>query len=365
MSVITEFIRKKINLVRYGSVFQPDTSPPVNMTKILRNPQNILILPYNRLGTILLATRVFKSFRDHYESAKITVGVNDTWSIIVQNDPTVDEVFTFGNEINNPHSRAFLNMGKQLEQCNFDLAFFLSYQFDPGMAYLTRLSGSDLRVSFQTESEDRFFNVEIIPAPGIRYEVDRYLEMLRTLSIQSSMRDFTMTISDAVAEKARARYLPGLRERRLVGFDLTREIVGEQTTTMSRRNAEALIRTLVEEVKAEVIVFYEPEKRNIAAALRESMGKNVILVEDRPVSMVAGLLSFCTFVLTHNTDLFQLAAALRVPTLSMLTRNEAIQWSPPENPQLMHLTRSESSWPSSGEIVAHARKLVLQNREEK
>ena len=73
MSTLTDFIRKKINLVRYGSVYLPDTSPPVNMTKILRNPRNILIMPYNRLGTILLATRVFKSFREHYDSARITV----------------------------------------------------------------------------------------------------------------------------------------------------------------------------------------------------------------------------------------------------------------------------------------------------
>ena len=81
MSTITDFLRKKINLVRYGSVYLPDTSPPVNMTKILRNPQNILIMPYNRLGTILLATRVFKSFREHYDSARITVAVNNTWSM--------------------------------------------------------------------------------------------------------------------------------------------------------------------------------------------------------------------------------------------------------------------------------------------
>ncbi|MFC1607791.1 glycosyltransferase family 9 protein [Candidatus Latescibacterota bacterium] len=360
MNGIAEFIRKKINLVRYGSIYLPDNSPPVNITKILRQPKNILILPYNRLGTILLSTRVFKSFREHFPEAKITAAVNDTWSIIVKNDATIDEVFTYGDEINNPHSKAFESVGKRLAENKYDLTFFLSYQFDMSLAYLSRLSHSDIRVSFQSGEEAQFFNVEIVPAPGVRYEVDRYIEMLRTLGIKSSMREFTMTITDSVRNKARSRYLPGVRKRRLVGFDLTQEIVGEQ---MSKRIAESMIKTLIQDIKAEVIVFYEPDKRALAASLKESLGNNVIPVEDRPISMVAGLLSFCSFVLTHNTDLFQLSAALKVPTLSMLTKNEAIQWSPPENRELIHIIRPDSSWPSSNTIVTNARRLVKQNKE--
>jgi ADP-heptose:LPS heptosyltransferase len=267
-------------------------------------------------------------------------------------------VFTFGGEIASPHSKAFAATGKKLSERNYDLAFFLSYQFDPGMAYLTRLSGSNLRVSFKTAEENHFFNVEVVPASGLRYEVDRYLEMLRTLGIRSSMRDFTMTISDSVREKARARYLSGPRQRNLVGFDLSQEIVGE---IMTKRAAESLIKTLVQELQSEVIVFYEPDKRAIAASLQESLGKAIIPVEDRPVSMVAGLLSFCSFVLTHNTDLFQLATALKIPTVGMLTQTESVQWSLPENPNLVHLIRPDSSWPPSGAVSAAARRLLKQN----
>ena len=121
------------------------------------------------------------------------------------------------------------------------------------MAYLTSLSHSDLKVAFRAPSEAQFFNVEIVPASGIRYEVDRYLEMLRTLGIKSHIRNYTMSISDAVIEKARALYLPGIRKRKLVGFDLTREIVGDQ---MNQKSAESYIKTIIQE-KGELAKRYD------------------------------------------------------------------------------------------------------------
>jgi len=94
--------------------------------------------------------------------------------------------------------------------------------------------------------------------------------------------------------------------------------------------------------------------------LKESFGKQIILVEDRPISMVAGLMSFCRFVVTHNTDLFQLAIALKIPTVSILTDGEITQWSPGEDDNLVHLERSDSYWPSTGNIIKAAKKVIQQ-----
>ena len=115
---------------------------------------------------------------------------------------------------------------------------------------------------------------------------------------------------------------------------------------------------LLSSFKTQVIVFFEPEKKPIAAELKESFGKQIILVEDRPISMAAGLMSFCRFVVTHNTDLFQLAVALKIPTVGILTESESVQWSPGESDQLVHLVRSDSYWPSSGSIVNAAKKII-------
>ncbi len=46
-----------------------ELTPAVNMTSILINPKNILIIPYNRMGTILMSSRVFKAIREHYPGA--------------------------------------------------------------------------------------------------------------------------------------------------------------------------------------------------------------------------------------------------------------------------------------------------------
>ncbi len=362
MSNITDYLKNKFKRVRFGQLGQFEDYPPVNMTKILLHPSNILIMPYNRMGTTLLTTRVFKSIREHYTSSKITAAVYEPWSVLISKDPTIDQVIAFGDDIENPGSKGFQNIGKTLVRQKFDLAFFLSYQFDPAMAYLLRLSEAVLRVSFRSDHEVSYFNVQIVPAIGNRYEVERYLELLRTLGIKGSIRDYTLKISDSIREKARLRFLPGhtsAGKSQYIGFDLTQEIAGEP---ISKKNAEHVISTLLSGFNASVIVFFEPRKKSIAADLKEIFGKKIILIEDRPVSMVAGLISYCRFVATHNTDLFQLAVALKTPTIAILTESEQIQWSPSENSNLVHLERSDSSWPSSNTIIQTSKRLIEQTR---
>ena len=149
MQIIADFIKQKILQTQKGKLPVPDEPRPVNMTRVLLNPRNILIVPYNRMGTLLMATRVFKSFRDRFPEARITVAVHQAWSALIQQDPTIDELVLFDDFIEEPLSKDFQKFGKDLNGRDFDLAFFLSYQFDRDMAYLTRLSGADLRVSFR------------------------------------------------------------------------------------------------------------------------------------------------------------------------------------------------------------------------
>jgi ADP-heptose:LPS heptosyltransferase len=362
MNRIVDFFKKKVNLIKMGKLPVPEDSPQVNMTGILSNPQNILIIPYNRMGTILLATRVFKTIRDRFPSAKITIAVHNAWSVLIQNDPAIDEVVTFEDEIENPFSPKFLSIGDTLASRKYDLAFFLSFQFDQNLAYLTRLSNASLRVAFLKDQEYSFFNVEIVPEEGNRYEVERYLELLHTLGIPGTFRDYTMTISPAIREKVRLRYFPGGYDplkNIILGFDLTKETVGE---TITRKNAESVIKVLVNELDATLIVFYEQGKRHIASALKDVFGKRIILIDDRQVSTVAGLLSFCAFVVTYNTDLFQLVVALKIPVMSILTKKEMVQWSPGESDLIVHIERSAMAWPSSAIISQTAKNLLKQKK---
>lgn len=361
MTRLVEFVKQKIKQFRIRTLSVPGSAAPVNITKILCAPRTILIVPYNRMGTILLATRVFKSIRERYPEARITVAVHSVWSVLIKNDPIIDEVIAFGDEIDNPHSAGFHAIGETLAGRAFDIAFFLSYQYDLSTAYLTRLSNASLRISFKTDQEYEFFNVQIVPSQGIRYEVERYLEMLRVLGISGEIRDYTMSISPVIREKARMRFFSGGMEARkdsITGFDLTREISGDP---ISRKNAEAVIAGLVADLDLTVIVFFEPGKRAIAASLKETFGKKIVLMEDRPVSAAAGLLSFCSFVVAHNTDLFQLAIALKIPVIGILTKNDMIQWSPGASERIAHLERSALSWPSSA-LIAQTAKHFLKSR---
>ncbi len=362
MKIITDFIKNRILRIGHKPLPMPSEPKPINMTRILRSPRNILIVPYNRMGTVLLTTRILKALREHYAESKITVAVHESWSVLIMRDPTIDEVVTFGDFIEDPHSKEFRDFAKILADKHFDLSFFLSYQFDPCIAYLIRLSEATLRVSFYGDEALKYFNIGINPMPGIRYEVERFLEMFRTVGIDGAIRDYTMTINETILEKARLRFLPAGTPSgtgRIVGFDLTREIVAPP---IAKKNAEHVIKTLTTGLNATVAVFYEPGKTALAAELKELFGKDIILVEDRPVSMMAGMMSLCRFVATHNTDMFQLAVALKIPILAILTEKESQQWSPGENDQLIHLHHQDGSWPPANDILLAVKTLLKQTK---
>ncbi len=364
MHRIADFIRQKLFHPQYRKLPVPGEPRTVNMTSALLYPKNILIVPYNRMGTVLLATRVFKSIRDRFPEALITAAVHHAWGALIQRDPTINDVVTFDDFIEQPHSCQFQDFGRELASRGFDLAFFLSYQFDPDISYLIRLSDATLRVSYPGGENLNCFNVAVSPDPETRYEADRYLTLLNTVGIPCQMRDYTMSVSDAIREKARLRFMPTAAPGeigRLVGFDLTREIVG---VGLSTKYAEQAIRTLVEGLKTTVAVFYEPGKKAATAELKELFGKDILLVEDRPVSLMAGMLSHCRFVVAHNTDLFQLAVALKHPTAAVLTGQEAVQWSPGEQPHLVHVPCPDGGWPSSETLIAGTKLVVKQTRPE-
>ncbi len=362
MNRLVQLVKRTFRQMRLKRLPVPEATPPVNITRIIRSPRSILIVPYNRMGTILLATRTFKAFRERYPETRITVAVHAAWSILIQNDSTIDDVLTFGDEVYNPLSPEFRAVGETLSNRGFDMAFFLSYQYDLGTAYLTRMSNASVRVSFQTDQPHQFFNVQLVPSEGTRYEGERYLDLLESVGIPGILRDYTMTISTAVREKARMKFLAGGTDSRtgsFVGFDLTSEIVGDP---ISRKQAESVVGALISELDATVILFFEPGKREIAAALKESFGKRVMPVEDRPVSTAAGLMSWCDFVVAHNTDLFQLSLALKVPVIGILGKNDMIQWSPGESERVVHLERSTLSWPSAAIITQAAKNLLRQKK---
>jgi ADP-heptose:LPS heptosyltransferase len=170
MNALVEFITSKLRWARVGTLPLPEELPPVNITKILANPQRILIIPYNQMGTVLLTTRVFKAIRDHYSSSKLSVIVHTVWSALVQKDPTIDEVISFGPYIDNPRSKEFQSFARDLATRQFDLALYFSTQFNEPITYLARLSEAKVRLSlWNTENEKRgYFNVEIKPSHSSR-----------------------------------------------------------------------------------------------------------------------------------------------------------------------------------------------------
>jgi ADP-heptose:LPS heptosyltransferase len=68
-------------------------------------------------------------------------------------------------------------------------------------------------------------------------------------------------------------------------------------------------------------------------------------------------------VVAHNTDLFQLAIALKIPVIGILTKNDMIQWSPGPSERIAHLEHSALSWPSSA-LIAQTAKHFLKSRQQ-
>ncbi len=159
-----------------------------------------------------------------------------------------------------------------------------------------------------------------------RHQTLRNLDIARDLGLPSV--DLSLEITLTQAEKARGRELvTGLREGRrpVVAMHVG---AGKAPNRWPAARFAQLAEDLTRETGAAIIVTAGPMDEEAVRQIELTLGENVYLIQNQPVRYVASVLAEVDLLVSNDTGIMHIGAAVGAPVLSLFGPTSPEQWAP-------------------------------------
>jgi ADP-heptose:LPS heptosyltransferase len=278
-------------------------------------PRRILVLtPVFGVGNLVLLTGLLANVRRLYPDAHVTLAV-PAWPHVpsVIGPDLADEIVPF-----DPRSRrgALAVAWRELRPRRFDLGLATFFLDGPYASVLLAVAGCRHRVAFAADDRRGFLNtVTCVDRGG--HEMDRHLQLLAFTG-----RDLERSARLAPTEEDRRWASATLRRvglddvPRLVGVHPGCERVNAQKRWPAARFGE-VVRILVEDDDASVLVFLGPGEEDVRPALRLPDSPRVHVVTAESLAHVIALVARCDAFVSNDSGLMHVAAALGIPVAAI------------------------------------------------
>lgn len=323
----------------------PPTRPP-NSTS--GSPTRILVVRLDELGDMVLFSGFFRELRRNYPHAHVTLVAKPVGAEIMGTSPHIDRVLTFDHSFHRvlrpllvPFA-AWWFARQALVEHHFDIAIQPRWDVDSNYAaWLVYFSGASMRVGYSEHTTarksvlnrglDRLYT-EIIADTGLKHESDRATDALKSLGLEGDATTMEVWPTSRSTDKS---------AESLIGVDpITRPLVamspsGGHSALKAwpvERFAE-VARDLVRADRAIVVLLGTVGEQPLAATLIEAAGVPIInLVGETSLAETAQVLDRCSVYIGNDTGLLHMAAARKIPTVSMFGSSPA-RFFAPRGPQ--------------------------------
>jgi len=256
--------------------------------------EKILIFNVNWLWERLFSTPVIRNIRYNFPGAFIACVIPPRCLPVLQGNPYLDEIIIFDEKKEHRGLAGKLAFCRRLRREKFNRVYLLHRSFS--RALITWLAGIPERIGYRTGKRD-FLLTHGLTAPDIfsTHRADYYLDVIRQagLSIRDRHTDFSIT--DEHRAKADAI---------VAGFCVAGDfLIGVNPggnwapKRWPKENFSLLVRRLVDEFAAKVIITGSSEDAGLAAEIQRESGRAAL-----SVCGTCGLKEFAA--LARRLDLF-------------------------------------------------------------
>lgn len=285
--------------------------------------QRFLIARIDRIGDVVLSTALPREIKKKFPESFVAVLVRNYTKDIYLNNPYVDLIITYDDETGN--LKPFWAMRKELNKQKFSYAFMLLS--NERLNYLLFTTGIKNRIGvghklYQFITFTKYVNRK--KYNPLRHEADYCLDMIRKIEIDTN--DYTPEIFLTQKEKEIAK---SFREnivntqQKLIGINVTS---GNSAPNLPVSEYKRLIDILKEKADYKVAVI-----DNHIPDIVDNIEKVIHPNRNNSLRMSIINLSAFDLVISSSTGPMHLAAALKVPTLSLfcpLTACSPKLWGP-------------------------------------
>jgi heptosyltransferase-2 len=277
-------------------------------------PEKILILRLSSIGDIILTTPLIRLLRRKFPSARIDYVLKKKFAPLLEDNPNLDRLITFDTAAG---WRELVKIRSQIKKSQYDLiidihknfrSFFMS-RFLPGIKVVVYRKYILKRVALVLLGWN--FYQEIIPVPS------RYLESVAEYGI----RDDNAGPEFFPQKSTLTRMKEEIRNHGLISDRLTIGIAagaGFETKRWPEENYTRVALSLKKSTGAQALLFGDKGDRVITEKIRARLGPDAIdLAGQLSLMETACAIDQCDLVLSNDTGLMHLAAALKKKTLAI------------------------------------------------
>ncbi|MEE8425547.1 MAG: glycosyltransferase family 9 protein [Elusimicrobiota bacterium] len=303
-----------------------------------KDPKNILLLRTDRIGDLIVSTAAIRAIRKRFPEAHLAVVCSNKNLEVLANSPDIDEV--------HPLSRAgVFGLLLRLKKTPWDLAVDLNTAFSLTSGFLTLAVPAALRLSFEKEGGDFFYDVRL-PAEEKSHRAREAMKLVSWLGGDDSDLSYRVYPSGNDAERAeRALVKLGWKK----GEDWIAVHPGNIKKYDNRWPAGRFSELLdkIAESGKRIVLLKGPDERPLINRVLAEMKAKPVVAPTLPLLVTACLLKRMKLVLCNSTSTLHLAAAVGAPTLSFLSGYSHACWRAQGT---MHRALVGSSWGSCRDI---------------
>ncbi len=287
-----------------------------------QKPKKVLIIRFSSIGDIVLTSPVIRVAKKQW-SAEVHFVTKSSFASILEANPYVDKVFSFRKKLS--------ETTPLLKREKYDLVIDLHRNL---RSFLIKLALKKPSVSFNKLNKEKWLmtKFKINQLPNIHI-VDRYLETLKPFNIKNDNQglDFFIPGNKAWVESDLKKHFPSFDAS---NSNLLTIVVGGALQT--KRIPINKVIAVAQQWNGPVALLGGPsEKEDGNIVVRKVNRKNVVnFCGSTSLFESASIVSFAQKVLTPDTGMMHIAAALGIPIVSVWGNTiPAFGMTPyPENP---------------------------------
>lgn len=295
----------------------------------LKNSKKILVRGTNWIGDAVMTLPAIASIRKTFPSAEIQVLAKPWVAEVYKLSPDVDRIFLFKEPGEHQGIAGKLKLASELKRGNFDLAIYLQNAIEA--AILGWLARIPLRAGYDSDCRGFLLTHPVRRTKEIKqvYQVDYYLNMVKSLGCEQASRDVTLSASKIKDISDRC-----LEERGLSGVPVLIGLAPGAMYGPAKRwfpeRFGAVAKKLTETFVSRAIIFGSKGDREVAQTVQDAIGGTAINIAGRTdLSEAIALISRCSIFITNDSGLMHVAGALGVPTLAIYGSTNPVTTPPP------------------------------------
>jgi ADP-heptose:LPS heptosyltransferase len=284
----------------------------------IKNSSKVLMMRYDRIGDMIITTPVFRELKNSYPHIEINVLASKTNSIVLKNNPYVDNVFI------SKHNNFLFDLGilyrlrrKQIDVCfEFDHsvirhAIFRLKIINPKKVISVNkdgrygVSGDDLKLYdiYTKKQKDAHFR-------------DIWMATLEPFNIKKISSQYNIYINQS-DEAIALEFLNNYKNKFLVGINLEGAVKGKK---ISFKELEKICHGMFEiNNNLQIFIITLPNKRDEVQNKVEMMGLDYVTTSflTSNILMASALIKNLDLIITPDTSIVHVASTFNKPVISI------------------------------------------------